>query len=147
MLVIEVIKAFGAFLSFYLVICHKRQHLHPWITLGRYGVDYGDLMLGYYGSTLICSLIYWPNVSTYAVWFYYGTVIAAISTYGILFLKRPQNKYVIVLNLLIVAEFISIASDDLYWEWQPKIIVIGLCFSFISPIIIAGCKYYIERLK
>lgn len=147
MLVIDYIKLLGVFLSLYLVICYKRQHLDSWITIGRYTINHADLMLGYFTSTLICSLIYWPMVSTYAVWFYYGTIIATVSTYKMLFLDLPPNRYAILLNLLIAAEFIVILADDLYWEWQSKIIVIGFVASLTAPIIIAVGRYHLEQLK
>ncbi len=145
MLVIEYIKSFGALLSFFLVICHKRQHLRPWVIIGRYEINYADLMLGYFVSTLVCSFIYWPNISTYAVWSYYGAVIAIIATYKMLAWKQCRNKYVITLNLLILAEFIAILSDELYWEWQLTIIAAGLISSLVSSLVIACCRYCIKR--
>lgn len=145
MLVIEYIKIFGALVSFYLVIRYKRQHLRQWIRIGRYEINYADLMLGYFVSTLVCSSVYWPNISTYAVWSYYGAAIAIIATYKMLIWKQCQNKYVITLNLLILAEFIAILTDELYWEWQLKIIAAGLISSLVTPLIIVCCRYCIKR--
>jgi len=140
MLAIEYIKICGVFLSFYLVISYRKQHLSAWITIRRYDINYGDLMLGYFISTLTCSLVYWPNVSTYAAWFYYGATIACISIYKMLFDKPLKNRYIKLLDLLILGEFFVIVSDDLYWGWQPKLITIGLTASIISSMIIAGGK-------
>ncbi|MCM1218329.1 MAG: hypothetical protein NC548_27905 [Lachnospiraceae bacterium] len=145
MLVIEYIKIFGALVSFYLVIRYKRQHLRQWIRIGRYEINYADLMLGYFVSTLVCSSVYWPNISTYAVWSYYGAAIAIVATYKMLVWKRCRNKYVITLNLLILAEFIAILTDELYWEWQLTIIAAGLISSLVSSLVIACCRYCIKR--
>ena len=145
MLVIEYIKIVGVLLSFYLVIRYKRQHLRTWIKIGRCNINYADLMLGYFVSTLVCSSIYWPNISTYAVWFYYGAAIAIIATYKMFVWKRCRNKYIITLNLLILSEFIAILSDELYWEWQLKIIAIGLISSLVTPFVITCCRYRIKR--
>ncbi len=147
MLVIEYIKIVGVLLSFYLVIRYKRQHLRTWIKIGRCNINYADLMLGYFVSTLVYSFIYWPNISTYAVWSYYGAAIAIIATYKMFVWKRCRNKYIITLNLLILSEFIAILSDELYWEWQLKIIVAGLISSLVISLAIAYCKYGIEVLK
>lgn len=145
MLVIEYIKFFGVLLSLYLVIRYKRQHLRSWIRIGCYEINYADLMLGYFVSTLVCSSIYWPNISTYAVWSYYGAAIAVIATYKMLVWKRRRNRYVITLNLLILTEFIAILSDELYWDWQLKIIAAGLISSLVTSLAIACCKCRIKR--
>lgn len=147
MLMIDYIKLFGVFISLYVVSCYKRRQLHFRISFGRYEINYANLMLGYFISTLICSLIFWPNVSTYAAWLYYGILIVSISIYEMLFIKRSNCRSAVIPNLLIVAECFAIGFDDLYWDWQLIIIGIGLFASIILSVIIAVSEYHLEQLK
>lgn len=146
MILIEYIKVIGIAISLYLVIFYKQQGLSAWIKFKHCRINYGDLMLGYFISTFVCSIIYWPNISTYAAWLYYAIVIVTISTYQMLFYKHKFNICIIMCNLLIIAELITISLDDFYWQWQISIIIIGVIASSISPILIAISKYYIEQL-
>lgn len=145
MIAIEYIKIYGSIISLFLALFHKQLELPVWIKFYHYEINYGDLMFGYFISTLICSIIYWPNSTTYAVWFYYATVIVAISTYKIIFQKYKYNVWVIICNLLVVAELIIISIYDLYWQWQLPFVIIGVVTSMISSVLVALCKFYKGR--
>lgn len=145
MIVIEYIKIYGSIISLFLVLFHKKLELPVWGRFYHCEINYGDLMFGYFISTLICSIIYWPNNTTYAIWFYYATIIVAISTYQMIFLKYKYNLCVIICNILVIAELIIISIYDLYWQWQLSFVIIGLITSMILSILVAVCKFYIGK--
>lgn len=145
MIAIEYIKVYGSIISLFLVLFHKKLGMFVWVRFYHYEINYGDLMFGYFISTLICSIIYWPNITTYAAWFYYATIIVTISTYQMIFQKYKYNLCIIICNLLVVAELITISIYDLYWQWQLPFVIIGVVTSMISSILLAVCRTYIER--
>ncbi len=49
--------------------------------VGPLCVGYAELAIGYFAGTLIGSLVLWPNMTTYALWFYCGMPIAIVSIY------------------------------------------------------------------
>jgi membrane protein len=126
MILIDYIKIIGVVLSLLLILFQRRQYLSAWIKIGRFNIYYADWMLGYFLSTLVCSLTFYPDSSTYAAWVFYATIIVGISTYGMMFLGDYPNKLVITLNILYVAEVIAITMGDLFWDWQWEIIFTGL---------------------
>lgn len=123
---IEYIKIAGVVLSLVLVVFFQQQHLTGWFHLGKVQVNYGDLIFGYFLGTLISSLVFLPNVSTYAVWFFYGVIIATCYMFNALFAGENVNKIAIAIDFILLAELIAIVRDELFWDWQWGVIAIGM---------------------
>lgn len=144
---IEYIKIAGVVLSLLLVVFTRQQHLTAWFHLGKVQVNYADLIAGYLLSTLIFSLVFLPNTSTYAIWFFYGVILAASYTFNALFAGENVNKIAIVIDLILIAELIAIVRDELFWDWQWGVIATGFAVCMVCSGLIIGCNAIRTGLK
>ena len=140
MIPIEYVKALGFFLALIHAI-RKWQHASSWIRIGSFSVGYAELAMGYFAGTLICSLIFWPNMTTYAVWFYYGLAISIVAIYRMLRFETCSHILIWIVCALAAAELVIILTgDELLWEWEWNHIVAGIAGCMLCTGLFAGLK-------
>ena len=140
MILIEYVKASGFILALILAI-HKWRHAPCWMRVGPLCVGYAELAIGYFAGTLIGSLVLWPNMTTYALWFYCGMPIAIVSIYRMTRFEVYSHPLVWSINASIIAElFVILTSDELLWEWEWSDIAAGIVLSMLCCGLFAALK-------
>ena len=141
MILIEYVKALG-FVMALIFALRKWQHTPSWMRIGTLAVGQAELVMGYFAGTLAGSLIFWPNMTTYAIWFYYGLSIAIVATYRMMRSETGSDLSVWSFDVLLVVELVVIlAHDELLWEWEWGHIIAGIACCMLFAGLFVGLKH------